>query len=39
VLVGLLAVHPYRGAKVPFSVDRDGIEPPTQGFSVLCSTD
>ncbi len=23
----------------PLQVGRDGIEPPTQGFSVLCSTD
>jgi len=26
-------VHPF------FAVVWDGIEPPTQGFSVLCSTD
>ncbi len=24
---------------IAFIVGRDGIEPPTQGFSVLCSTD
>ena len=26
-------------AKPPYKVARDGIEPPTRGFSVLCSTD
>jgi hypothetical protein len=25
-------------SKKPFAVVMDGIEPPTQGFSVLCST-
>jgi hypothetical protein len=24
---------------LPFLMAQDGIEPPTQGFSVLCSTD
>ena len=29
----------YTGICIHIMVARDGIEPPTQGFSVLCSTD
>ena len=33
------SVLPLNYTPISIMVARDGIEPPTQGFSVLCSTD
>ena len=35
---GLTAITPVSGKDLKNLVGRDGIEPPTPGFSVLCST-
>lgn len=32
-------VEPVIANRLIYMVPRDGIEPPTRGFSVLCSTD
>ena len=33
------ALSPSHPRKLQILVAKDGIEPPTQGFSILCSTD
>ena len=35
---GVVIIEPVSGKDVKKLVGRDGIEPPTPGFSVLCST-
>jgi hypothetical protein len=35
---GLATIEPVSGIDLKNLVGRDGIEPPTPGFSVLCST-
>ena len=35
---GFMVIEPVTGKDLKELVGRDGIEPPTPGFSVLCST-